>query len=124
MRNYGILISATVFFLIGLGLGVVINDLPYVTMVRSVRLGELLSMSILLIATFVVPYTIKKSIDSRKLIQGVVVENIKEILNIAGSIMTIVADTAVHNEPSPAANRKRRALTRELDIRVELVHDQ
>lgn len=64
--NLSSCIGLAITLVLGIGVGVIVNDMPYVQFKREVDVGALISLASLLGAIYIIPYIIEKSFASRR----------------------------------------------------------
>lgn len=72
--------SATIFFFVGFVAGVIVEDVPRLTLDTKIVLYHPLMLLLTAFIGIVIPFNIKKWIDDARFVKGELVDDIKEIL--------------------------------------------
>lgn len=72
----GSILGLLVALILGIGIGAIINDIPYVQFKKEIDVGSLISLASLLAAIYIIPYVIEKSFATRRHKSGLVLSEI------------------------------------------------
>lgn len=78
ITNYslGSILGLMLALVLGVGIGAIINDIPYVQFKKDIDVGSLVSLASLLAAIYVIPYIINKSFAKRRHRSGLLLSDI------------------------------------------------
>lgn len=105
-------------------IGVLWQDIPYVSLVRSVRLGELINSLVLISATFLIPFAVKRILERKKFVSELLIGDVKDIIDTIGGIMDLVNECCIEATTSPENKRTINFLTKEVDMKISLLESQ
>jgi len=84
--------TGTIVFLVGVGMGVLINNVPYVTFKKDVDLGTCISILGLIATIFIMPFIVQRRLSKQDNINSVILIDIEAIHSAVARLRDVYAE--------------------------------
>lgn len=121
-----ILTTFVIISLLGIGVlvGIVIGNFPYITFKSEVSFGEVANFIVAVILAVLIPISITKWLDSNKFIKAFLIEEIRNINNYLERLKEEIDKCVIAGSTSPTDIKRIMAMLNFLSIQIASLREQ
>lgn len=93
-------------FIVGLAMGLIINNIPFFSIDGKVGIADLANIILAVVVAFLIPISLSPIITNKRTIKDILINETRECINFLISITTLIEDNSLKNESSIDAKRR------------------